>query len=636
MRAGAYPAPVPILRFRVPGRREPIGAWLSALLPAVPRAERRVWFDAGAVAIDGRPCDRGTESCPPGAQVSVEIGDMQRAALRAGRGGVAAERAKRWIAVVDDVPWSCGACPLAGDDDGLGFEVVQRAGGLARLRVDGLETTGEAVLAALAGADMPVVGDLERGGLALPVAEGGNAAPMLAPEDAATPTDLDALAAAPAWRWDHDAEGARPEEDEEDEAGWLRVSVESARALASGHAWVLPDAASDRAERFRAGALVALEARDGTDLGWARIEGTNRIAARRWSEPTDRKSVASVEARVAKALARRRKWLAGPSSGTSAFRLIHGEGDDLPGLYVDRLGPLLRMLVTGYAAIHLRERVTAALLAQLPVTPEGESWSVLEVLHLRTAARGRFEATTWRAGGLDLLAEQGALAADGESLIARERGLAFELDPGWAAPRRPRPGYGLFVDQRDNRARVAELAHAGGGRWLNLFAHTGAFSVALLAAGADEVTSVDLSAPYLARLDRNLALNVEAGVDPGRHRSVRGEARRALENDPGELRGIVVDPPTAAAAGRRFWSVRDDLEPLLRLAIERLGDGGCLLATQNRAGPPLGLDRVVERVARRSHRPIAGLEAAPPADDHPTRAGFPEGDPFEGALLRLA
>ena len=86
--------------------------------------------------------------------------------------------------------------------------------------------------------------------------------------------------------------------------------------------------------------------------------------------------------------------------------------------------------------------------------------------------------------------------------------------------------------------------------------------------------------------------------------------------------GAAVEGGGAAAAGRRFWSVREDLEPLLRLAIERLGEGGCLLVTQNRAGPPLGLDRVVERVARRSHRPIACLEAAPPGDDHPTRAGI--------------
>ncbi|MEM9178002.1 MAG: hypothetical protein AAGC67_22610, partial [Myxococcota bacterium] len=93
--------------------------------------------------------------------------------------------------------------------------------------------------------------------------------------------------------------------------------------------------------------------------------------------------------------------------------------------------------------------------------------------------------------------------------------------------------------------------------------------------------------------------------------------------------------PTAAAAGRRFWSVREDLEPLLRACLDRLGDGGCLLVTQNRAGPPLGLDRVVERLARRAHREIASIEAAKAGPDHPSLPGFPEGDPFEGVLLSL-
>ena len=219
----------------------------------------------------------------------------------------------------------------------------------------------------------------------------------------------------------------------------------------------------------------------------------------------------------------------------------------------------------------------------------------------------------------------------------RERGLAYEVDPGWHAPRRPRPGFGLFLDQRDNRARIAERAAQEGGRWLNLFAHTGAFSVALLAAGAEQVVSVDLSAAWLERLEANLALNVTQGVEVDRHRSVRSDARRALEalEADGLFRGIVIDPPTAAAAGRRFWSVREDLEPLLKSALGRLEPGGSLLVTQNRSGPPLGVDLAIERVARRLHRPVESLDPAPPGADHPGLAGFPEGDAFEGWLARF-
>lgn len=618
------------IRFRAPGRSQPIGAWLAALFPGVPRRDRRAWIEEGRVAVEGTPCSRGTAACAPGAEISLALPDVALEDLIPEAVRVEAARASRWEAIVALCPWQGGSAGEA-----LEFDVIEQAGGLSRLVIQGAETSGAAVLDALASMELPVVGDLVRGGRAfVSPAPGIPSRPQLSEEGRAGEVDLAALAAS-IWRWDHDArDRPAPTEEEDDSPGRLVVSVETGRVLAGGHPWILPDQASDHAERFRSGALVEVEDRSGRARGWARIEGTAAIAARLWAGPGEERGGDSVEARVAKALARRGALLGLPSDETSCFRLIHGEGDALPGLYVDRLGPLLRLLVTGPAALDLRDRVAEALVAQLPVTPEGLPFSVLEVLHLRTPARGKVDATRWRKGGLETLRSQGGLVGEEPALVAHERGLAFELDPGWTSPRRPRPGYGLFADQRENRERVAHRA-ADGGRWLNLFAHTGAFSVALLAAGAEAVTSVDLSAPYLARLERNLALNEAAGVDAARHVTFQGDARRALEESGGGLRGIVVDPPTAAAAGRRFWSVREDLEPLLKSCIERLGDGGCLLVTQNRAGPPLGIDLAIERAARRLHREVARLEAAPAGPDHPRLPGFPEGDPFEGVLLTL-
>jgi len=78
-----------------------------------------------------------------------------------------------------------------------------------------------------------------------------------------------------------------------------------------------------------------------------------------------------------------------------------------------------------------------------------------------------------------------------------------------------------------------------------------------------------------------------------------------------------------------------DLEPLLRRCVERLESGGVLLVTQNRKGPALGLNRMLERIVGRANRSINRLVAAPAGVDHPSLAGFPEGEPFEGWLLRL-
>jgi 23S rRNA (cytosine1962-C5)-methyltransferase len=196
-------------------------------------------------------------------------------------------------------------------------------------------------------------------------------------------------------------------------------------------------------------------------------------------------------------------------------------------------------------------------------------------------------------------------------------------------PYRPRPGTGLFLDQRENRARIARAA--AGGRWLNLFCHTGGFSAVALAGGAREVVSVDLSAPYLRWLEANLAENGLAG---DHHRSVRMDARRYLERlDEAEVfDGIVFDPPTAAGAGRRFWSVRREGGAMISACLRRLRPSGILLACRNDRGAHGTLGLLVASVAEAAGIALASVEEAPPGADFPRFAAFPEGDPFEGAI----
>jgi 23S rRNA (cytosine1962-C5)-methyltransferase len=613
------------------------------LLPGLDRPTRRRWITEGWIAVEGQVQDRADRMLPPGARVEIRMLDETVSGDGAAREHEAVwawalgwdartwnegRPSSTWRAWIEATPWWAGDLASGAGDARSGqarFEVEGRASGYARLKIEGSALHAAEVLEGLARLGLPVVGDLWRGGLAV---EGG---PQLAADSVVLPTPGE-----PVWRRAHDEDAASaPEPGDE---GDLRVSEETARALAAGHPWVLADEASDSACGHRPGALVRILERQGQPLAWARIEGGARLTARVWGgQAATPRALPSVEARVARALAHRRAALAAdPEVEGNTVRLIHGEADGLPGLHVDRLGALLRVLVSGWASEGFRDRAVEALLRQLPVSPEGNPWSVLEVFHLRGPGARSVDRVRWAQGGLDLL-RQAHPELDAEGFVVRERGLDFRVDPGWDTPRNPRPGYGLFLDQRDNRERLARRA-SGGGRWLNLFAHTGAFSVALLAAGAEEVVSVDLSAAYLRRLDENLLLNQERGVDPARHTNIRGEARRVLERfAPAQrFRGIVLDPPTAAAAGRRFWSVRDDLEPLLAACVARLEAGGHLLVSQNRAGPPLGLDHTIERVARRAHRAVASLEPAPPAGDHLTLQGFPEGDPFEGWLLDLA
>jgi 23S rRNA (cytosine1962-C5)-methyltransferase len=404
--------------------------------------------------------------------------------------------------------------------------------------------------------------------------------------------------------------------------GELRVSEAARRALAKGHPWLTRDRESEDEGRFAPGAIVELVS-GGVSLGLARVEGSAQLVARMWQPRSPREirtgsalaKPASIEERVARALARREKLRA--EGITDALRLVHGEVDGLPGLFVDRFGPLLRVLVAGRAALPLWERAASALARSL-AEDLGREPSVVLVLQLRPQPPGEL-ACVRRAFGLPLP----------EPLVVHEGALSFRIESGVEEPARPRPGVGFFADQRANRARVGALVRPGG-RYLNLFAHTGAFSAVLLAAGAGEVVSVDLSTPYLARLEENLRLS---SLALERHRSVKRDARRYLAELPAEERfdGIVLDPPTAAAAGGEFWSARHSLEDCIAACLQRVRPGGFLLVTTNDRRSAGRLAARVEAAAKAAACRVA-LEPAGPAPDFPPLKRFPEGAAFEGVL----
>ena len=216
--------------------------------------------------------------------------------------------------------------------------------------------------------------------------------------------------------------------------------------------------------------------------------------------------------------------------------------------------------------------------------------------------------------------------------IVEEAGLQYWVEPGLNEIHRPRPGYGLFIDQRVNRERVC--GHAKGKRWLNLFCHTGAFSVALLHAGAAEVVSVDLSRPYLHWLEANLDLN---SIDKSKHRSIKQDARRYLERlgRGHHFDGIILDPPTAASSGRRFWSVKKEVGQLIGLCFSVLKENGELLVTRNDRRARGKLEGVIEEIAKASKVQLKSVKSAPPGPDFPRIKGFPEGDSFQGVLAKL-
>jgi len=393
----------------------------------------------------------------------------------------------------------------------------------------------------------------------------------------------------------------------------IRVSDSTLDALERGHPWILTDTETSDVGGFRPGTLARIRGSDGSDAGICRIEGPGRIAARRFSSH----GAQEVTAAALAALRRRSKLLAGMTgpTATTAIRLVHGEADGLPGLAVDLLGDELRVVWMWAGCALFESAVIDALCKALPFDP-----AVVRVRHFADAPKGEY-----------LCVDVARGTPRSQPFEVLERGLRFEVDNGLSEPRRSRAGFGLFIDQRANRERIAGvIERRGGGRWLNLFCHTGAYTVTALAAGADEVVSVDLSNRYLQTLQRNLASN---GLGTG-HRAVKMDALRFVEKLSNRERfdGIIFDPPTAASVGRRFWSARKEQAGLVAACLEHLAPGGCLLVCRNDHSAKGRLTDIVNRAAESASVPLYELRQAPPSEDFPRLEGFPEGDAFEGVI----
>ena len=379
------------------------------------------------------------------------------------------------------------------------------------------------------------------------------------------------------------------------------------RSLLRQHPWVFQGSVGHG--KADAGETVRVESTQGRFLAWAAFSPSSMIRLRTWSfDEAERIDAAFFERRIAKALALRAR-LPIESDGV---RLIHGEADGLPGLIVDRYGDLLsaQFLSAG------TERWKATL-ADLLLKATG-----LTRLYERSDSGVR------KLEGLEPVA--GWLRGEGATEVTiREHGWKLTLDVAEGHKT------GFYLDQRDNRKLFADtVRHFGLQRVLNCYCYTGGFSVAALAGGAQQVVSVDSSAPALARATAHAVLN---GFDPARHEARDADVNQTLRDalKAGEVYdAIVLDPPkfapTAAHAERAARAYKD----INRLALKLLAPGGALFTFSCSggvgaelfhkivagAGMDAGVDGVIyDRVA-----------AAP---DHPQTLVFPEGEYLKGLVI---
>jgi 23S rRNA (cytosine1962-C5)-methyltransferase len=258
------------------------------------------------------------------------------------------------------------------------------------------------------------------------------------------------------------------------------------------------------------------------------------------------------------------RWALGRSTQTNAFRLLHGEGDGVEGIAVDVYGEHLVVHFFSSEALAKKDAILDALQA---FGPRG--------IYLKAHPKQSNNLVDPRTPDLaPATPVRGEAAAD--PIVVREGGLAFLVRLGDGLKT------GIFLDQRDNRRRVREIAK--GKRVLNLFAYTCAFTVAAAAGGARETVSVDSSKGPLEWGQKNLEENGLLGTS---HQMITDDAQMWLKHaakrsDRYDL--IVLDPPSYATTKSSRFSAADDYPALAARALALLAPGGSLLACTNHRG----------------------------------------------------
>jgi 23S rRNA (cytosine1962-C5)-methyltransferase len=369
----------------------------------------------------------------------------------------------------------------------------------------------------------------------------------------------------------------------------------------AGHPWVYAQAV----ERISGGALagdeVIVEDTRGNVLGRGLYSPGSAIPVRLYTRGAAPRTVdgALLRERIERAIALRR-GLCLPSDRTDAFRIVHAEGDDLPGLVVDRYADVLAVQIATIG-IKLRE---AALFDALEHALG--SRAILDRSSSRAAKSEGFSPGTGVVRGDASLSE----------LAFTERGLAFRI------PLELGQKTGFYLDQRPLRARVEELAR--GRRVLDAFSYVGAFALSAARGGAAAVDAVDESALAIEVAAECAVLNALGG----RVRFERADAHDVLAHA-GRHGGydlVICDPPklapTRAAKKRALGSMR------------RLAAAGCRatrpsgLLVLSSCSAAIGTDELTRAVALGGRdvgvRPVV-LERHFQGPDHPVVAAFPEG-----------
>ncbi len=295
------------------------------------------------------------------------------------------------------------------------------------------------------------------------------------------------------------------------------------------------------------------------------------------------------------------------SEAGDTYRLVHGEGDLLPGLVIDVYGKTAVMQAHSVGMHVSREQIAAALKQVMGERLDSIYYKSETTLPIKAAIDGG----------------NGFLLGESHTDVAVENGLRFHID--WLKGQKT----GFFVDQRENRSLLERYSH--GRSVLNMFCYTGGFSVYALRGGAKLVHSVDSSSKAVELVRANVELNFPA--EP-RHEAFAEDAFRFLDDMTVPYDLVVLDPPAFA---KHRDAVKNALRGYTKLnarAMEKIAPGGILFTFScSQAVSKEQFRTAVFTAATLAHRQVRILHQLHQPADHPVSIYHPEGEYLKGLVL---
>ncbi len=389
---------------------------------------------------------------------------------------------------------------------------------------------------------------------------------------------------------------------------YLKIVLKKGREVSVRrfHPWIFSGAIHSVSRKAQRGDVAHIFSFDGKPLATGHFEGEN-IAVKIIAFSKTVVDETFWETRLQNAFLLRTSLGLTNNDTTTTYRLVFSEGDMMPGLIIDIYGRVGVIQAQSAGMFRARGQIANALMTIYQ--------NKLQAIYDRSIETVEGDPIRNR-----LLSGQLP-----EEIIVVENNHLFRVDVEKGQKT------GFFLDQRDNRQRVAVLSR--GRKVLNLFSYTGGFSVYALAAGASEVCSVDISGSAIAKANENILLN---GLDASRHQGVVAEVKHFVEGMPDDFDLIIVDPPAFAKHQHSRHKAMLGYRFLNHMVIKKVARKGfiftfsCSQAVD--AGMFQGAVMAAAIDAGRDARIIGKLSHPP---DHPCNVFHPEGEYLKGLVLQV-